>query len=358
MDKPIVIYGPAYLDIVVELACRLVPDLVLDQSLPATSMTARHDGTILLCGDNGDYFSFTLPSEGANAAATYQLTEPVLARLLGADTQRTLTGTYPVSRCYAQIGGMGAGYAKAFHGLLRMPLGRDDIGNEVLRQLQTFEIASSPYYIDGCSSDTSLLILSTQAEKLAVGVRQAMMRWQTTAADHHLVDTASALVFCGVPNALMAEILSWHPDIPVMCAPAMRNVCDTTVPLAELASQIDYLTLNALEWEYLTASSGSLAQIPLVSVTNGPHGSKLIVHGDEEITLPAQPCAGPVNTNRAGETYGSTAFKALLHYAPGFFTSTRLDVALAERIGSIATAQAARQLAITGFAFPPDDWMV
>jgi sugar/nucleoside kinase (ribokinase family) len=166
---------------------------------------------------------------------------------------------------------------------------------------------------------------------------------------------ADALVFCGAPNSLMAEVFSWKPDIPTMCAPSMRNVCDTDYPLADLAPHIDYLTLNALEWQHLDGRERVLDEVPVITVTDGPRGSRVYFRGGEH-AIPAEPRTGPVNTNRAGETYGSTFFNVLLHDDPDFHRRRSIDSDLALRAGRIATAQASRQLDITGFAFPPDDW--
>ena len=355
----LLVFGPAYLDIVLEIDTPLIsgaPALRLDQSLPASHAIPRDDGQILLKGPTGDCLCFHLPQEGIPAAATYGLVEPVLARLLGEQTPRTVTGDYCVSIFRSQLGGMGAGYAKAFNGLLRLPLGRDVTGRRIEQELEHQQIRAIPHYLD-CDTDSSLVILSAQGDKLAVGVREAMVRWRTDAEDRALVAQATALVFCGAPNALMAEVLAWGPDCPVMCAPAMRNVRDTDVPLAELAPHIHYLTLNALEWEHLAGKECCRTAIPLITVTEGARGSRLLPRDSEEIFIPAIPSSGDVNTNRAGETYGATVFKTLLREAPDFYRSGRISRALARQAGEFATMQAARQLAITGFAFPPDDGM-
>lgn len=353
------IFGPAYLDLVVETGTPLLPNeaFCLDQSLPASAAMVRTDGRLLLEGPTGDQLIFALPEAHQRFAATYHLAEPVLARLLGVDTGRTVRGDYPVTAFRTQIGGMGAGYAKAFGGVLRLPLGDDDIAQRVQGLLADHGIAAAPSFLVQCSSDTSLVVLSPRGEKLAVGVRQAMVRWRPTDMDDELRQRASALVFCGAPNALLAELLAKTPDIPVMCAPAMRNVRDTEVPLATLAPHIHYLTLNALEWEHLRDAESCLRQIPLISVTDGPHGSRVFLRGGTQIDIPAQPCDGPLNTNRAGETFGSTLFKYLMYRDPEWFRTGQIDAKLARQAGELAARQAARQLHITGFAFPPDDWI-
>ena len=255
---------------------------------------------------------------------------------------------------------MGAGYAAACHGVLRMPLGDDATGKIVLREVLAQHIRAVPLLMDDCPSDSSLVILSSAGDKLAVGVRTAMVRWRPTADDWTLVEHASALVCCGAPNAFTRTLLSRRPAVPVMCAPAMRNVCDRSAPLAELAPGIHYLALNALEWAALEGQSQCREHIPVITVTDGPRGSRILLRGGPEFTLPALPAlpAGPVvNTNRAGETYGATFFKALQRYAPDFFRTGKVNPAAALRAGELATAQATRQLAIAGFGFPPEESM-
>lgn len=357
------VFGPAYLDVVVETAVPLIPGdpaLLVDQSLPALRMTPRGDDLLVVNGPTGDRLIFPLPADASSMAATYTLTEPVLARLLGAETQRTVAAEYPVARFVTQLGGMGAGYAKAFDGLLRAPFGAvndvpDAVGQAVLGWLQEYGITVAPALLPGYASDSSLVLLSAQGDKLAIGVRAAMVRWQATDADRALVAEADALVFCGAPNALVGKVLSWRPAAPVMCAPALRNVMDTATPLSALAGGIHYLTLNALEWAHLADAEHVRAMVPVITVTDGPRGSRVLLR-DEELTIPAESYVGPANTNRAGETYASTFFKVLLSEQPDFYQRGVVPTEIAMRAGLIATAQATRQLAIPGFAFPPDDW--
>jgi sugar/nucleoside kinase (ribokinase family) len=359
------IFGPAYLDITLFINGRLIPgdlQITVDQSLAASSMEHRTDGIVFLSGTSGDRLCLQLPSDRIDLSSTYHLAEPVLARLLGPDTERFVVGEYQVVNCGVQLGGMGAGYALAFDGKLRVPIGGsasgpDVSGRDVLSELQKVGIETIATVTSGCASDNTLLLLSDYGDKLAVGVREALLRWQPSEVDHKMVARAGALVFCGAPNRLIAEILSWKPEIPVMCAPAMRNVCDKDFPFVDLAENIDYLTLNSLEWQYMEGKDHILSSVPVVSVTDGPRGSR-IYFGGGELAIPACQRTGPVNTNRAGETYGSTFFKVLLHYAPEFHNTHSVDVDIALRAGQIATTQADRQLDITGFAFPSDDWLM
>jgi len=341
------IFGPAYLDIVLTLDRPLLDGgPVLDQSLPAARLLPRNDGVVEVTGPAGDRLVFILPPDRAKFAATCELCEPVLAR---AHPGLTVTGEYPVADAVRQLGGMGAGYAKALGGLLRMPVGDDAVGREVLELLALHGIDAIPALLPDCPSDTSLLLQSPAGDKLAVGVRRAMTRWQVQPEDHALAAQAPALVCCGAPNALLAAVLEQAPDIPVMCAPALRNACDRAVPLAGLAGKIDYLTLNALEWAQLEDREILRRQAPVITVTEGAAGSRILL-GEREIHIPAVPVSGPVDANRAGETYGAAFFKAMLAACPDF--PRGLTVRKAERAGRLAAVQAAKQLAMRAFGFP------
>lgn len=344
------IFGPAYLDVVLTLDRPLLAGgPVLDQSLPAARLTPRDDGVLEVVGPAGDRLVFQLPADQSEFAATCELCEPVLART---QPGRTVTGEYPVANAVRQLGGMGAGYAKALGGLLRMPVGDDAVGREVLQLLAIHEIDTVPALLPDCPSDTSLLLQSPQGDKLAIGVRRAMTRWQVTREDHALAAQASALVFCGAPNALTAAVLANAPDIPVMCAPALRNVCDRSVPLADLAAQIDYLALNALEWAQLDSAEEMRRQVPVITVTEGARGSRVLL-GEREIRIPAVPFEGPADTNRAGETYAATFFRTLLAACPEF--PRGITVETAEHAGRLAAVQAAKQLAMREFRFPREE---
>ncbi|MHB0939545.1 MAG: carbohydrate kinase family protein [Armatimonadota bacterium] len=341
------IFGPAYLDVVFTLDRPLLAGgPTLDQSLPAIRLIPRDDGVLEVVGPTGDRLVFVLPPDQAEFAATCELCEPVLART---QPGRMVTGEYPVASAVRQLGGMGAGYAKALGGLLRMPVGDDAVGREILQLLAQHEIDAVPALLPDCSSDTSLLLQSPQGDKLAIGVRQAMIRWQAGAEDYALDADASALVFCGAPNALTAAVLEQAPEIPVMCAPALRNVCDRSVPLAGLAAMIDYLTLNALEWAQLDGAEEMRKHVPVITVTEGARGSRILL-GEHEIHIPAVPFEGPSDTNRAGETYAATFFRVLLAACPEF--PRRIIMEAMEHAGQLAAAQAAKQLAMREFGFP------
>jgi len=348
------IFGPAYIDIVVDVDGPLLPSRLLDQSLPALRSVPRADGLLEIRGPAGDCLRLVLPPEAGDCAATYELAEPVLARLEGLAAPPVIAA-YPVRKVTRELGGMGAGYAKALGGVLRMPLGMhqrqpDAVGRDALACLARYGIEAVPALVPECDSDTSLLLQTARGDKLAIGVRRAMACWTVTADDHALAARADALVCCGVPNAQALAVLAVAPPVPVMCAPALRNVADRTTPLVRLAPYVHYLTMNALEWAHVPEREAIRQVVPLVTITDGARGSTMLL-GPVDVPIPAVPVDGPTETNRAGETYGATVFRALRAWCPDF--PRGMTPALVERAGRLAAQQAARQLALRGFGFPP-----
>jgi sugar/nucleoside kinase (ribokinase family) len=355
----ILVYGPAYRDLLVDVATALVPSAlggVLDQSAPAETVTPRADGHVRVTSPAGEWLMLTLPPSAAGMAATYALQRPIRPSSDGASPP-VLRVEAPVVRVREELGGMGAGYAAALGGRLRAPFGVhqgvvDAVGRQVGALLAHYGIACAPRWLEGHASDESLVILSPAGDKLAVGVRDALAHWTLEAADDALLASAAALVCCGAPNRLVADLLARAPARPVLCAPALRNVSDRALPLAELAPSLHLLTLNAHEWGHLADQDAVRAHVPVIAITQGAHGSRLLVRGEEE-WIPAVPVAGQINTNRAGETYGATLFAHLLREEPEFWRTGGPSVAGAVRAARQAACQAARQLQISGFGFPP-----
>jgi ribokinase len=352
-----IVFGPAYIDRVLTIAQPLLPTAgapSFDQSVTATNMEPLAEPQVCLDGSIGDRLVFHLPKNTGCPGLRFTLQEPLLVRLCVGQTIPCVTGQYAVETVRFQLGGMGAGYAKACHGLLRAPFGADETGRLVQTLLDEAGVSVSPSILPACQSDASLIILTPRAEKLAVGVRDALRHWRYTEEDATLAQAARAVIFCGAPNALVADILSRGVDAAVMYAPNMRNVDDTTVPLATLAPYIHYLAMNALEWAHLGEPQVLLATIPLISVTDGAHGSRVYVYG-RRLDIPAVPHPAPRDTNRAGETYAATLFNALLAIYPNF-PKDRLDEDAVRWAAVQASRQASRQLDITSFDFPPDTW--
>jgi hypothetical protein len=350
-----VIFGPAYLDLVIKLKVPIVPELPtpLDQSLPVKSIISDESRTIQLISDIGDNLIINFTAKHACINGKYHLNEGILSRRCGIDCQ-PINKTIQADESFQQLGGMGAGYAKAFGGLLRMPLGDDAVGSKLREILASHHIISKPALLSGHNSDTTVVIQSQTGDKLAAGYRDALAHWQCCDDDIAMAKKAEYIIFCGASNSFMEKILFSGLSALVMCAPSMRNIDDADCPLADLANKIDYLAMNALEWSHLDRQNEIINAIPLITITDGARGSDIYLYG-KQYFFPALPHHGPVDTNRAGETYASTIWKAIFHYCPSF-PKDKISEELLNRIAKLASQQAHRQLDIVEFAFPPDDW--
>ncbi len=349
-----VIFGPAYLDTVVKINGKIIAELSapLDQSLPVISIMPDDSRRVRIVSDIGDDVIIPLADYSACVSGEYRLREGILSRRCG-DNCPPVKITLTADACFQQLGGMGAGYAKSLGGTLRMPLGDDSLGENLREMLANCGIVSSPAILPGHTSDSTLLIQSHTGDKLAAGYRDALLHWQPDEDDFKLAKMAENIIFCGGLNSFTGKILSADINVPVMCAPSMRNIDDTAFPLADFAAKIDYLTMNALEWSHLKRQDEIINNIPLITITDGARGCDIYLYG-KEYFYPALPHPGPVDTNRAGETYAATIWKAVLAFCPAF-PREKIPESLLARIANIAAKQAHRQLDITNFAFPDDD---
>ncbi len=342
-DANILVYGPAYLDMVVTIAQPLCAPHRVDKSIRVHAVTPNNDNAIHLHGENGDDMFFPLPDAFQEYAADYYLGESVLPR------DEKIDNSYHVTSCRRQLGGMGAGYALALHGLLRHPQGEDSRGDFVSMQLRQYGVAAQAEILTG-ESDLSLVIIGGE-DKLTMGLRPMMTKWRATEKDSELVASTSALCICGAPNALTASLLPFAQSIPIMLAPSRRNIDDLDFPLADLAGQVSYLTLNRLEWEELPEKELWRKSTPIITITDGPHGCQVILATGEEFSLPAHPHHGMADTNRCGETFGAAFFRTLLRECPQFY-SCGVSESVARVAAEYASRQAWRQMDICAFGMP------
>lgn len=351
-----VIFGPAYLDMVIKVPGPIFSFLPtpFDQSLPVKSIILDESLTVLLKSDICDDLRILLPANSLRVGGEYHLREAILSRRHGIECQ-PVVNTIQADACYQQLGGMGAGFAKAFGGLLRMPLGDDAPGQMLCKMLDDNKINAKPTILPGHASDSTLMIQSATGDKLAAGYRDALINWQASEDDYSIAENADYIIFCGAPNQFMTTILSHNIPAKIMCAPAMRNIDDENYQLADIAGKISYLAMNALEWANLRRRDEIISNIPLISITDGARGCDIYLHG-KSYFFPALPHPGPVDTNRAGETYASSLWKAIMHLCPDF-PCRKISPETLTHIAGIAGKQAHRQLDLIDFAFPPDDWM-
>lgn len=218
------------------------------------------------------------------------------------------------------LGGMGAGFAKALDGTLVSALGPDDdpTSNAVRRLLQAQGINHEPLVIPDRAADWTLLITSgPHGDKLPVGLRGCHSAIKVEAIERegnrHESDLLDLLVVASLPNPLALKALQAVPARLRMFAPAMRNMSDRSSPV-RVWDSLDLLFCNRDEWLAAGEPSELYRRCALVAITDGPRGASVwFNHGNDFETIAAFPrLSPPTDTNRAGEAFASTLVTTLL----------------------------------------------
>lgn len=353
-----IVYGPAYLDRVLRVDRPLLGPReagVLDGSAEClrVEIAAGPAVGLLVVHRRGRFLVRPLPDAWPGPSGTI-ITEP------GGPSDDPRPEPRPVSGLswIDDLGGMGAGYARAFHGALISALGaiNDPMSGRIAAMLAAEGVAHRPIRVPDRPADWTLLVTSgPHGDKLAIGFRgcHAALRNLSGAPEP---PPAELVVIAGLPNRLVAEALDRHPDAIRFVAPAMRNMLDRDPPLSALAANIDILSGNTREWEALEDRDRVAERLAILAITDGPAGSRIrfrTVEGPREIRIPAFPReAPPRDTNRAGEAYASTLVTTLLDTGwrpPEPVADDRIRFAAVR-----ASAAAALVLDRERFGFPDD----
>ncbi len=256
------------------------------------------------------------------------------------------------------LGGMGAGFAAALRGDLVSALGGDDSGLDstgewISRELARHEIPHEPILIPGRESDLTWIISSGRfGDKLAIGFRGCHSS-VTSLGPADLARACDLLVVAGFANHLVAQTLAIPASIR-MLAPAIRNMTETATPLASLAGRFHYLACNRREWEAMDGREHVARNTPLISITDGPAGCRVLYLDRDarvnEFSLPAFPRdEPPIDTNRAGEAFAATLISALLD---GGWDPGANDPAMIRGAALRGSVAAALVLDMEEFGFP------
>jgi len=338
-----VVYGPAYLDRVLRVDRPLVdPGLggPLDQSVDGSWRPGRG---LTLIDPAGGIIEVDLPGDWPGPCG-----EVRLSRALIAGRRRVRSEGW-----HDDLGGMGAGYAAAFGGVLVCVLGPEDdpTSRAVSALLAARGIEHWPIRVPGRPADWTLLLTSgPHGDKLPIGFRGCHADLPGFATGGEA--PCDLLVVASLTNRLAASALE-APAAVRFFAPAMRNMLDRSPPVARFAGGVDVLACNRREWQALD-DRDALAGVPILAVTDGPGGSTVAFRrpgGDRaEIRVAAFPrTRPPVDTNRAGEAYASALVRALLD---GGWSGGSADEALVRSAALRASAAAALVLDRAGFGFP------
>ena len=354
MPRRVHVFGPAYLDRVLRVdGPMLDPALgvTLDLSVGGANIEEEPaiDGVLTLHDPSGGRLEITTPEGWPEDLRAIRLDRPLVPS--ASPWRRRLRGT----SWRDDLGGMGAGYAKALGGVLDSALGpaSDPISARVAAMLREQGVDHRPTVVPDALADWTLLVSSgPHGDKLPIGFRGCHASLDAYPAP--IGPTPDVLVVASLSNRLLESALR-AVEAPVrLLAPTLRNMTDHDPPLGRFADRVDLLCCNRREWDALDDQATVLGLVPIVAVTDGPSGALIHYRGPSgtlrshvEAAFPrGRP---PVDTNRAGEAFASTLLGAVLDRG---WTRGPVDDDLIRRSARRASAASALVLDQEAFGFP------
>ena len=352
------VFGPAYLDRVLLVDRPLVDPKVggvLDRSVlgfadrAGTGLPPGERSLILECVPDFDLAVAPLPDGWPGPFGVISSRESV------GPTNRARPPR-PVSGLawHDDLGGMGAGFARALGGHLVWPAGdpRDDVTTTVIRLLHREGIDHRPVHRPETLGDWTLLITSGEfGDKLAVCFRSPSdVERPARPIDDGPCDL---LVAASMTNGRASSALRGVEAAVKLFAPSIRNMADREPKVSQFAREIDVLCCNRLEWESLVDREEVAWRVSILAVTDGPRGATIRFTDESgepgRVEVPAFPrLHPPKDTNRAGEAFASGLVTALLD---GGWTPGVTPRSLIEHAAERASAAAALVLDRADFGF-------
>ncbi len=339
-----IVFGPAYLDRVLKVDGPLAAGRTIDRSaLGRWEREASPGADLLVMGLPEGNIRVALPEDWPGPSG--------VVRLGDSDPDRPARMVRGVA-WHDDLGGMGAGFAKAFGGTLHLLLGvdADPIPRRVLDLLDAAGVDHGATHVPGRVGEWTLLLTSGEhGDKLPIGFRDPG-RDVIVGPD----EACDLLVAASMTNRRAAAALT-HPSASVrMFAPAMRNMMDLDPRVSSFSKDIDILCCNRTEWEALADREEVAWRVSILAVTDGPRGAEVrytTPTGEAgQLVIPAFPRREPPkDTNRAGEAFASTLVAAL--FDDGWSPGTTSDGSI-RRAAERASAASALVLDRTDFGFP------
>jgi sugar/nucleoside kinase (ribokinase family) len=208
-----------------------------------------------------------------------------------------------------QLGGMAAGFALALGGRLVTPFGDDSQAPRLREILGKARLPYTECVASAAATDTTDLILSDTAEKLAIGTRDASLR---IGACKLLAEAESAnvIIVAGLPNNTAAHVLKAAGGWTVF-APSLRNARGPD--FVEAAREANMLTLNEREWQAAGSPDELRTTCDCIVVTRGPRGARALL-AKHAVEVPALRPRQIQDPNRAGEAFAAGFVAALLEH--------------------------------------------
>ncbi len=373
----VLVLGPAYFDRVVRVDGPIL-DVhcdVLDRSYDGRWLGPDPRDMLVLEDDADVRIRFTLPRNWNGPHGCVELS----GHLPVGQAELSHRALHAVS-FHDDLGGMGAGYAKALAGRLYSALihGKEAISEAVAAKIREYHIDHVPMDVSAKEADWTLLVTSgPHGDKLPIGFRGCHAALTADHLPHPTTlgtpESVRMLVGAGLPNELLLHFFqSWsnHLALPIhpegiaaapfrFFAPSRRNTTDRSVPVAALAPWIDALSCNRDEWDSLTSPDRDALRSHLhwFIITDGPRGATVFFRRSCALDLEAihvhtfHRARPPVDTNRAGEAFAATFLKCVILHPDSAAPLTSDTVFKAARR---ASAAAALVLDLPKFGFASD----
>lgn len=337
------VFGPAYLDRVLKVDRPLAEGGAIDRSVSGRWEAVEGPDLLVEGLPEGD-LRVVPPDDWPGPSGTIRVGEGRPGR-----PAREVRGL----AWHDDLGGMGAGFAKALGGTLHLLLGdeAEPIGRRVVGLLDGAGILHRARHVPGRVGEWTLLLTSGEyGDKLPIGFRDPGPDVDEPGDE----GPCDLLVAASMTNRRASAALAHRSAGVRLFAPAMRNMTDTAPKISSFAGNIDVLCCNRGEWESLADREEVAWRVSILAVTDGPRGAEVrYTTPTGEAGLAAVPAfprrSPPKDTNRAGEAFASALVTTLLDagWSPGTTDDDLIRLAAAR-----ASAAAALILDRVDFGFP------
>ena len=349
----VLVYGPAYLDIVMRVGQPLVRSghAPLDKSVDGIfCKNGKHQNELEIQDPSGNLLILS----GLNC-----LKHPTGRLELSHSVLDSRAMSVAVIEVVEELGGMGAGYAAVLEGRLVSALGSNhDLPRTMIESgLKRLGIEYSPVIIEGKPTDWTLIVSSgPHGDKHPVGSRGCHSELSASVMHQH--GNWELVVAASLKNELLFGVLESHPDSLRVLVPAMRNCRDQQFPLRNLVGLADFISLNEHEWQELTPLDRSAwwESKAILCVTRGPDGADIYWTDRSGIRQnfyqPVFPRSVPVvDTNRAGEAFASFLIQSLMTQG---WSKTEMNITseMVQRASLAGSAAAGLTIQLPNFGFP------
>ncbi len=356
-EMNIIVYGPAYLDIVVRVDKPLIADQchVIDHGgngIFTPSVFSREKHNIAITDTHGHKLIIN-EAKNADICGEFQIIDSVLNF-----SSQNVNATEVIE----DLGGMGAGFAKILNAMLIscLPSENCPVRGKVIQLLLENQIQLQPVYLEKTKTDWTLLISSGAfGDKMPIGLRgcHEIVRLDQL----HLNNAAADIsVVASLPNQIMLGLLKNSSSSIRMLVPSLRNCIPEKSPVSigQMAQFAEVFAVNRTEWLALgeAAQTAWLGSAAIISISDGPGGADISWRGldgrreyHHEAAFPRD--VKPIDTNRAGEAFAGNFLRALVEMGwKG--KASNISEAMIKSASKIASAAAGLTIQIPRFGFP------